>query len=151
MASVCGIAHRTAIEDHTVNGTLKQAAVERFFRFAFRKEVLVSNLHAVGKFPGQGIQELPERRQVARSKRGRKLQPVLADAVCQKRHPAKEFVGQLTAVSQRGLVRNGRRKLEAEAEVVGRLFPPARNNLGFRERIEASVTLDAVNMSGVRG
>ena len=45
--------HRTAIEDHTVNGTLKQAAVERFFRFAFRKEVLMPNLHAVGKFPGR--------------------------------------------------------------------------------------------------
>lgn len=29
--------HRSAIEDHPVNGTLKQAAIERFFCFALRK------------------------------------------------------------------------------------------------------------------
>jgi hypothetical protein len=33
-----GAVHRAAIEDHPVNGTLKQAAIERFFRFAFGKK-----------------------------------------------------------------------------------------------------------------
>jgi hypothetical protein len=44
---------------------------------------------------------------------------------------------------------DGRRKLKAEAEIVGRLLPPALNNLGFRQRIQGGVALDAVNMSGV--
>ena len=54
--------HRPAIEDHPVNGTLKQAAIERFFCFALRKKFRMPDFNAVGEFTGQGIQELPERR-----------------------------------------------------------------------------------------
>ena len=54
--------HRPAIEDHPVNGTLKQAAIERFLCVALRKKVRLPDFNAVGEFAGQGIQELPERR-----------------------------------------------------------------------------------------
>jgi hypothetical protein len=48
-------------------------------------------------------------------------------------------------------MRNGRRKLKAEAKVIGSLRLPARNNLGFWQRVECGIALNTVNMTGVRG
>ncbi len=90
------------------------------------------------------------RRQVARAKDGRKLQPVLADAVCT------EATGSgKNACSSAAQFRRAAwwemvcREFEAEAEIVGGLFAPARNDLRFRERIEGGVTLDAVEVAGI--
>jgi hypothetical protein len=76
---------RTAIEDHAVNVTLMQPAIELLFRFAFGEKLRMPNLNAVGKFPGQASRNC----QIARAERGRQLQPVLADARCQRRQAGK--------------------------------------------------------------
>lgn len=70
-----------------------QSPVECFFHLAFGKKFRMSHFNAVGKVPGQAIKEWPERGQIARTKGGGKLQPVLADTVCQWRHSAKKLFG----------------------------------------------------------
>lgn len=44
-------------------------------------------------------------------------------------------------------MRNGRRKLKTEAEVICGLFTPAQDNLGFRQGVKRGVALHAVNVT----
>ena len=47
-------------------------------------------------------------------------------------------------------MRNSRRKLKTEAEVICGLLTPAQDNLGFRQGIKRGVTLHTVNMTGIK-
>lgn len=70
-----------------------QAAIERFLRVALGKEFRMPHFYAVGEAMWQGVEKLPEGGQVARAKRGGKLEPVLANTVAQRRHPGEKLVG----------------------------------------------------------
>jgi hypothetical protein len=50
------------------------------------------NFDAVGEILRQAVEKLPERGKIARAERGRQLQPVLADARCQRRQAGEKLV-----------------------------------------------------------
>lgn len=85
--------HGAAVEDHAVDRSFMQAAIERFLRVAFGKEFRMPHFYAVGEIKWQGLEKLPEGGQVAWAKRGGKLEPVLANTVGQRRHPGEKLVG----------------------------------------------------------
>lgn len=107
------------------------------------------DFHTISKFPGQGVEKRPECGQVTRAKRRRKLEPVLADTISQWHHAAEKFFGQIAAVTQRSVMRNGGRKLKAKAEIIGSLFTPTLNNFCSGEGIKRGIAFNTVNMSGM--
>lgn len=72
--------NRTAIQDHAVDVSLMQPAIELLFRFLFGEKLRMPYLNAVAEFARQAVKELPERGKIPRAERGRQLQPVLTDA-----------------------------------------------------------------------
>lgn len=46
-------------------------------------------------------------------------------------------------------MRDGRRKLKTEAEIIGRLRVPAFNNLGFGKRVQGGIALHTIEVVGI--
>ena len=92
---------------------------------------------------------MPESREIAWAKGGGQLQPVLADATFQRRHPGQEFMEQIIAIAQGCLMGNGRRKFKTETKRIRRLCVPARHNLRFWQRVQRGVAFHTVKVAGI--
>lgn len=81
-----GRVYWTTVEDNPIHSALMQSAIKLLFSVAFSEKFRMTDFDAVGKHLWQGIEKMPERREIAWAKGGGQLQPVLTDAAFQRRH-----------------------------------------------------------------
>ena len=146
-----GRVYRTTVEDNPIHSALMQSAIKLLFSVTFSEKFRMTDFDAVGKHLWQGIEKMPESREIAWAKGGGQLQPVLTDAAFQRRHSGQEFVLQIIAIAQGRLMGNGRREFKTETKCIRRLCVPACHNLRFWQRIQRGVAFHTVNMTGVSG